>query len=63
MVLLKLCIRPMPVVGWSPLTAALEPVAAVIALALSSSLNGVLALTNLLALAMAAGAMFFVVTH
>lgn len=53
----------MPVVGWSPLTAALEPVAAVIALALSSSLNGVLALTNLLALAMAAGAMFFVVTH
>ncbi len=63
MVLLKLGVRPMAAFGWSLLAAALEPVAAVIALALSSSLNGVLALTNPLALALAAGAMFFVVIH
>lgn len=63
MVLLKLNVRPLAAFGWSLLAAALEPVAAVIALALSSSLNGVLALTNPLALALAAGAMFFVVIH
>jgi len=63
MVLLKLNVRPLAAFGWSLLAAALEPVAAVIALALSSSLNGALALTNPLALALAAGAMFFVVIH
>ncbi|MDZ7867939.1 MAG: ZIP family metal transporter [Rheinheimera sp.] len=63
MVLLKLNVRPLAAFGWSLLAATLEPVAAVIALALSSSLNGVLALTNPLALALAAGAMFFVVIH
>jgi ZIP family zinc transporter len=63
MVLLKLGVRPLQAFGWSLLAAALEPVAAVIALVLSNSLNTTLALANPLALALAAGAMFFVVIH
>lgn len=63
MVLLKLGVQPVAAFGWSLLAATLEPLSAVLALALSSSLNAALAIANPLALALAAGAMFFVVIH
>lgn len=63
MVLLKLGVQPAAAFGWSLLAALLEPLASVVALTLSISLNAVLTIANPLALALAAGAMFFVVIH
>lgn len=63
MVLLKLGVRPRAAFGWSLLAAILEPLAAIVALVFSSGLNSLITIANPLALALAAGAMFFVVIH
>ncbi len=63
MVLLKLGVRPRAALGWSLLAAMLEPLAAMVAFVLSSNLTSLITIANPLALALAAGAMFFVVIH
>ena len=63
MVLLKLGVRPWQAMGWSLLAALLEPLGALLAVMLSQWLGALLALTYPLALALAAGAMLFVVVH